>query len=427
MIRQYANAAKDDAAIPSTIEALAFLAATSKNRDLIVNQPDLMTTLYAAVPSATSTKWTSAMSFGLAVLTRQLGGFKPAANEQSEAMQRMRQLANGQALNKDSSTAMDVAESDEFVTARIEMLVKAGAVRALARITFFSGHDSDGIQSAIAESLRYIATVGSVRGVMVQQGAVRALLSIASVIPAYKPDDREAIPPFALDAAFALAKIAISLDPRLAFPNQTPYTLLRLFAAVLRHHESTLAHFETLLALTNIFSMPLSDLGQKVLTTSDLFRLLLHLQFDDHPRIQCAATEALCNIFSHPIIVDKMAERISQSGVIWVALCDAERTDTRMAASGGLALLCGQDARIATFVGGDDKRLTTVLKLLDPSASPDLQWRGVSILSALLSVPENRTRIMSVCRGISRRIVSFVKHPHPGLAEASRDLFALMQ
>lgn len=121
------------------------------------------------------------------------------------------------------------------------------------------------------------------RGLAIQQGAVPCLLALFAAC-----SDMGA--PL---AGQALAKLAITADPNIAFKGETASELVRPFVT-LCNGESPLRQFEALMALTNLASM--GERLRKVIISAQGVKAMESLQFSENLMIQRAATEALCNM-----------------------------------------------------------------------------------------------------------------------------------
>ncbi|KAJ1966335.1 hypothetical protein IWQ62_002452, partial [Dispira parvispora] len=202
-------------------------------------------------------------------------------------------------------------------------------------------------------------------------------------------------------ATHALAKLAISVNPNVAFSYGQARSLASVLVSLLKpathvldhRQQSTLMQFEVLLALTNLASMDISpeSTGEitPVSTASDqpdvydvdirtyiaiVCGALTHietLQLDSHPMVVRAATETLCNLMCSGAVFDQyvescrcfLAERTNTESEsqtkatgnppplapyqrcklhILVALTGSEDLATQSAASGALAILTSE-------------------------------------------------------------------------------------
>jgi len=118
---------------------------------------------------------------------------------------------------------------------------------------------------------------------IVQQGGVTALLRLAN-----EGTDRGREL-----ASQALAKIAITMDPNIAFKGERAAELVRPLIRLLAS-EDGLQNFESLMALTNLASMS-EEIRVRIVKEKGL-RTIEYLMFSEHEMIQRAATEAMCNL-----------------------------------------------------------------------------------------------------------------------------------
>lgn len=100
------------------------------------------------------------------------------------------------------------ADAEEFVLQRIDRLVERGFVEALVEL---AKAESEGAKEQVARVLLAFVTDQKHRGAVVAQGGAKALLPLA----------RDTTPKGMIIAAQALAKIAITSNPSIAFPGES--------------------------------------------------------------------------------------------------------------------------------------------------------------------------------------------------------------
>ncbi|KNE62259.1 hypothetical protein AMAG_07496 [Allomyces macrogynus ATCC 38327] len=206
--------------------------------------------------------------FGLVTLLHHLTVYPLPRSDESE---QLRKLAKFATAAKDPSAAARVDSSDEneeeeeedeeAITHRCATLLDMNVVSLLAAlyqhqcaVVGSSAGASDALKAGVAQICLALSRTPAHRGLMVRQGAVKLLLKIR---------DRNAV--------HALARCAISLNPKVAFADAIVPTLAALFFTLLPDTTKTasahplaaasgsdgddlhpLAHFEALLALTNL-------------------------------------------------------------------------------------------------------------------------------------------------------------------------------
>jgi hypothetical protein len=242
-----------------------------------------------------SKKESRPINYGIALICCGLSAYRRQRSEDEEQLHKLREFAK-----EAEKEVLDPRDDDSAVEKRNRLLIKTGI---LPTIRLLAKSDSQNVKDAVARVYLHLATDKANRGIMVQNGAVSALLSItATTVPNHAPFSSSApMNQTALIAAQALAKLAISLDPTIAFAN-TASSLVRPLL-YLCQSENQLQVFEGLLALTNLASVEVPDsaTGNETSVHARIYQakglsVFQHQQFSENTRIQCAATEALCNM-----------------------------------------------------------------------------------------------------------------------------------
>ncbi|KAJ2621281.1 SWI5-dependent HO expression protein 4 [Coemansia sp. RSA 1358] len=435
------------AAIEKAVEALGFLCLKPKIKEHVAPKEEFLRLLFGFVQKAS----VSSLKFGAIMLIRNLTIHKPVLSEEEKRMQQLKHLGNkaqsggdadkrtvGDGLKQEDETENEDSKFDslEFVTKRSIAVCKAGAVSVLVSSVQSTMNHSDRIKDAVAEVMVCLATAQALRGLIVQQGGVRALLRIltsdAPKAVVSKPTSSQSFSqakddyvPKALhqkrdkNIAFSLAKIAISVPPNLAFQDPREIVLLLLSLLVEETETQTLLmKFEALLALTNLASVePNSayDVRRYMALKLNGISSIEMLMLSDHPLVRRAATELLCNLVYDPEVferyvnnADKHASKLSLEetvpgkqqplGIVelpnddensedskdndayrshrlhlLVALADVDDSATRSAAAGALAIL-SNDPRCCRYLFLAHPRASDVLLgLVNEDGSEDGQ------------------------------------------------------
>lgn len=109
-------------------------------------------------------------------------------------------------------------------------------VGVLAPLLILSKSSSIAVHINTAEVLLSLSTIQKNRGTLIQQGAIPALLSLTN-LPT-------------LSSNQALAKLAITIDPKIGFPRTYPQLIPPL--SKLLKSDFELQQFEGMMALTNL-------------------------------------------------------------------------------------------------------------------------------------------------------------------------------
>ncbi|KAJ3151196.1 Protein unc-45 A [Geranomyces michiganensis] len=356
------------------------------------------------------------ITFGLATVLANLTDFRRKLTQEERNVRDLRRMAKADEgagsrsniknlsdiHNDDDDDEDDPLDDDDAVKARGVAIAQSGAVPAMLA----QGDEpaSARVRAAVARTLCSLACNERLRGLLIQQRAVRGLLELTR---SRHSEDESATTRF---AAHALAKIAITADPNVAFRGDLATELVRPLLELLREDNhgnntinsmssfapSSLVRFEALLALTNLASFP--PARERIAHAYGVPLFEAHL-FADHPLLRRAATEAICNmVFENGVfeayVGGKASNRVGGGAAAFrmlLALADAEDFETRRAAAGAIAVLtvapavCARiaaerfDNAAAAAAGGDDDERNKAARGGVP--------RGIEIVIGLLDPP----------------------------------------
>ncbi|KAJ2453809.1 SWI5-dependent HO expression protein 4 [Coemansia sp. RSA 2336] len=458
-------------AVKRATESLGYLCLKPELKEHVVQNTKLLQKLFSAAHQCDST----ALRFATIMLIRNLTQHRPVLSEEQKRMQQLQRLnkraATSESTNAEQTIGQDQAQDEKesklddpsYVSKRCLRVCSEGAIKVLVGAVQAKDRVSDSMKDAVAETMVSLATNQQLRGQLVQQGAIRALLGILTGdAPKVAKKGDEKYTPKALvqkrdkNIVFAIAKIAISVPPHLAFrePRDIVLLLLSLLAED-SETQSLLMKFEALLALTNLASAePGSPNDVRSYMANDLngMSLIELCVLSDHQLVRRAATELICNLVYSPQVFERFVadaekhikEEVGEqlpSGIVelpsddediqddqtvssddgyraqrlhlLVALADVDDAATRSAASGALAVL------------SNDPRCCRYLTLAHP--------RALSVLLSLLNdESDNRNvavgikhRAAVVCANIAgcddRRVLDKLRE-NSGLIEALRGM-----
>ncbi|KAJ2882133.1 class II myosin, partial [Coemansia aciculifera] len=321
------------------------------------------------------------------MLVRNLTQYAVVLTEEQKRMQELqRQLKKKEELAAADSEEQAAGDKPERVGERAKLVCRAGAVALLVSAVQPRMAPSDSVRDAVAEIMAALAVSPELRGLLVQQGGVRALLGtlLTSDAPKAGMALRALRQQRDKHAAFALAKIGISVPPHLAFADVRQVARL-LLCLLLEDTEpqALLMRFEALLALTNLASAPpgsAADIRGYLANDLEGFPVIETCVLSEHPMVRRAATELVCNLVYDQRVFERFAAN-SDSGVpppeqdtscriveiddaveseedlsyrskrlhLLVALADVDDMPTRSAAAGALAVL-SSDPRCCRYL-----------------------------------------------------------------------------
>ena len=296
-------------------------------------------------------------------------------------------------------------DTDEFIEKRIRKLAGTNIVSAIHALEKVATLEQS--REQFARVLLAIVGITDLRGLVVAQGGTKTLLSLAT--------GRDGSMMCRDLAAQALAKMAITQDPEIAFPGQRALELVRPLLRLLHPENTSLQHFEALMALTNLTS---SNMKARALVVAEKgIPYIDSFTYDDHEDVQRAACETMCNLVMttdfdddeleedeealnkltedekekraaekkkrHPACIWDMFRNDFDRLKYWIMLLGDEDPGLVLAISGGLAALTVDKtiARKAVEVTGWMDKIHILLANEDAR----FQHRGVVIVRNLIS------------------------------------------
>ncbi|KIW86415.1 hypothetical protein Z517_01811 [Fonsecaea pedrosoi CBS 271.37] len=324
---------------------------------------------------------------GLSIISN-LTQYAPSLSDEQKKMSQLKAYANAT-----KPAEPNPLEDDEHVRARCTAVVEAGVVASLIRLNKARSPATAQLSDRILLSL---SKNPKDRGKIAQQGAIKLLVSHAQRSLQSPENSVQAHP----EAAHALARILISLNPAHIFPpGSTPditdavpplVALLKTpgGAALNDQPRDLLPVFESLLALTNLASAPTSNAASFIIKSAwdDIEDFLL----GNNELVRRAACELICNLTVVPTGVEKFADgskRAAQRLRILVAMADVEDLPTRRAAGGALAMLTEQYINIVSAML-EFKRTSEILLELCLDEDPGVVHRGLVVVRNMLCCDE---------------------------------------
>ena len=339
------------------IEGIAFLSMDAEVKEVLIKDSPVLKVLLKDVAITSSND--QSLLYGIATILVNLTNSydKPERNPELEELGKYA----GENLPKEHEF-----DQEKYVTQRVAVLLQEGTVPALVAI---GSCDSLQTKEQVARVLLALSNDQANRGVVVQQGGAKCLLSLA--LTNTKGGK------FA--AAQALAKIGITANPELAFPGQRSLEVIRPLVALLKS-ENGLQQFEGLMALTNLAGVN-NDVRRRILKEGGV-REIESLMFEEHELIRRAATEAMCNL----IQLEDIAKRFHDDDVERVKLltlfAGEEDEGLSMAAAGALAQLTHSAPICKKMM--EVKSYAEILKQICLSENMGIRHRGIYVLANLI-------------------------------------------
>lgn len=258
-------------------------------------------------------------------------------------------------------------DDPDFVSKRVEILAKEGVTSALVTL---SKTESQNTKELICRVFNALCCQKELRGLVVQQGGAKVLL------------------PMALDgtdkgkkqAAQALARIGITINPEVAFPGQRCVEVIRPLISLLHLECTALENFEALLALCNLAGVN-ETIRKRIIKEGGVPKIENYM-YEEHEMLKRAATQVMTNLIMSPDVV-KIYEGNNDRTKLLVLLCSEEDEETSKAAAGALAVLTSTSKKACQKVFQPQSWLDVLHQLL-ANPSTDIQHRGVVIISNMM-------------------------------------------
>ena len=370
----------------SSIEGLAYASVKPKVKEELAKDSSFLHTLQKVLGSSRSG---SSIAFGGLTLIDNLTRYNPNLSEEQKRMSQLKAYANA---SKPSQKA-DPLDEDAAVTERCKAIVNAGSIPTLVGISKTLSPGSIGILFNILLSLSRTA---SLRGTIAQQGGIRLLLQSYTLITGTSEAEIQS----RNTAAHAMARILISVDPSLVFTgslslNSAIRPLLSLLnedSGLSSEPRDLLPTFEALLGLTNLASVPSSNVSETIIRLA--FPTIEELILSNNTLVRRASNELVCNLVNCAAGVELFADgsKAAERRVhILLAMADVEDPQTRKAAGGALAMIT-QFEGATTAILARDRGVEILFGLIDGKYSEEIVHRGVVCIMQIVCAEEEGTR-----------------------------------
>lgn len=258
-------------------------------------------------------------------------------------------------------------DDPDFISKRILILGSENVASALVAL---AKTESDNSKELIARVFNALCSEQEIRGSVVQQGGVKVMTKLA--LEGTEKGKR--------NAAQALARIGITMNPEVAFPGQRSMEVIRPLLSLLHENYTALENFEALMALCNIAQLDESN-RQRICKEGGLTKID-HYLYEDHNMLRRAATQVITNMTMSPDVVE-IYEGDNDKMKYLVILCAEEDLETSLAASGAVAILTSASKRCCAKIFDANAWLDSLHVLL-ANTNSNVQYRGVSIVKHMM-------------------------------------------
>ncbi|CAH0713857.1 unnamed protein product, partial [Brenthis ino] len=287
------------------------------------------------------------------------------AYEKQEMMPEMLELAK---FAKHHIPEQHELDDPDFVNKRLTVLCKAGVTSGLVALSKTESHNS---RELIARVLNAICSLQDLRGIVVQQGGAKILIPMAL----------EGTNNGKKQAAQALARIGITINPEVAFPGQRNLEVVRPLVSLLHPDCTALENFEALMALCNLAGMN-ETTRNRILKEGGLSKIELYL-YEDHMMLQRAAAQCICNLVQSEEVIKTYEGNNDKTKYLYL-LCQEEDVDTVMAAAGALCMLTSVSKTCCRKLL-DLQSWVESLRCLLANPNYEIQYRGVYMLYNIIN------------------------------------------
>ncbi|GBM84315.1 Protein unc-45 B [Araneus ventricosus] len=302
-----------------------------------------------------------------------------------------------------------VKDAKEFVDKRVKALAESGVTVALVALAKTESKNS---KELISRVFNAICEHPDLRGAVVQQGGAKVLVNLAL----------EGTEKGKMTAAQALSRIAITMNPEVAFPGQRCAEVVRPIMALLHPECKALQNFEALMALTNLAQVSPS-VRSRILKDAGLMKIEEYM-YQDHEMLRRAATQCVANLMVSDDVV-RLYEIPGNDRVKFLLLVsDDEDLETSKAASGALAMLTSVSRKACKKIF-DVKAWLEILCKLCASADKEICHRGVAIVHNLIHASHAcaekiiETDLFQILMALTRPEVDDVPQKVKDLAQAA--------
>ncbi|KZT08697.1 ARM repeat-containing protein [Laetiporus sulphureus 93-53] len=378
----------ETSSLADAVEGLAYMSPDTAVKEQLADDPSFLKRLFSVVPrrkglvmhGSPAEDTTRSPLYGVIIIISNLCCYRPRLTEEENQMARLRRMANTPGSSSKPSEEVDPLDDDDHVRMRGRKLVQAGVLDTLTAAV--RATESRAVRLAVGKSLLSLVEDHDNRGKVLQAGGAKALVLIIQEVLSVPSSKSTTSQMSQLDVSDiepiqALAKLAITSSPVQVFgPNEGAlYDAIRPFSIMLIHPNSTLLQrFEALMALTNLASQS-GEVATRIARMEGVLNKVELLMLEEHTLVRRAATELICNLIGgcEEVYNKYGGEKSSASKSklqVLVALCDVDDLQTRLAASGAIAILTSSpDAcQILIELQHERHRVLPILgQLIDPS------------------------------------------------------------
>ncbi|XP_050548793.1 protein unc-45 homolog A [Daktulosphaira vitifoliae] len=309
------------------------------------------------------------------------------AYEKQEIIPEMIELAKFSKCHVPENHELD---DTDFVNKRITLLCNYGVISVLVLL---AKTESNNIKELLSRLFNAICVLPELRGEVVKLGGIKTLLTLAHS-GTNKGKNQ---------AAQAIARIGISINPEVSFKEQRCLESIRPLLGLLHPDCSALENFEAMVALCNMASVN-ERIRKKIIDSSGL-QLIESYLFEEHQMLRRASVQCFTNLMMSPEVIKVFEEKNDKLKMLFL-LCEDEDEDTAIASAGAVAIAVSNSIdcckKILNF-----KNWEETLKMLLAHPNKGMQHRALVIAHSLIEVDKDiaekifATEIMEILMALS--------------------------
>lgn len=255
-------------------------------------------------------------------------------------------------------------DSENYYKKRRTLLMEAGCANAMS---IMAKHNSDNCRELLAGVYLCLCEDIENRGKIVAAGGGKALI----------PLSLEGTEVGKTKASQALAKLAISINPELAFPGQRCLEIIRPLIRNLHPDKTDIEHYEALMALTNMAQVD-SSVRKRIIKEQGISNIEQYM-FSEDEDLRRAGTECICNMVKDEDCLYIYEKPDNDRIKLLVLYCGEDDLKLNIAASGALAQLSADSDKICERIVSVAS-FASVFKQAACAANIDIQYRIFFIL-----------------------------------------------
>ena len=265
---------------------------------------------------------------------------KGITEEEYQNMKKLQSLPSSHTVGEQTNVDLSDLEDDDTYDncdKRVKSLCADGALKLLAGMLLgkstkeskknnLSNSFPLSYETALlcCKALRQICSVVGIRGYAVQNGVIKACLSVAGLSDKKPTNSESLVKSYELvctlkrEAIHTIAKILVTTNPQVLSDHLRVSSMTSLLWLARDVDASNLQQFECLLSMTNLLSC--GEYEQTCFLQDKGIQTVYYLILSEHSAVRRAATEVFCNISATKEVKEFLCYQ--EHCKLWVSLCE---------------------------------------------------------------------------------------------------------